>query len=115
MRDRQPAPCGLKVFEREAAVAMLGGRFAAQQHGRNIEQAPVNPLLDRALAHQRQKAPLIGLPASFLFFVVIEHLLRRSQQRLMEVISRAELTQEVAEVLFLGKACQLGNVVQSHI
>ena len=108
MDDTQAAPFGLEVFEDETAVAVVGSGFATEQHGRHGKKVGADALLDLALGHERQEAPLVVFPASPALLIGIEQLLRGGEQRLVEVFGAAELAEEVREVVALGETGKLG-------
>lgn len=91
MGDSEIAPLRLKVLQHEAPVAMLGRGLATQQHRRNIEQSRADAVFDMALLHQRKESLRILLPTAFLLFVLVEHLLSRREQRLVDILRAAEL------------------------
>lgn len=107
MSNRGIAPVVAQVFCDQPAVTVFGRRLAAQQHGWDGKLAAINALFDAPLAHQGEKLALIGLPASFPLLEVIEHLLGRSQQRLVLVLRVADQAQKVREIVALGEASQL--------
>src|SRR5690242_7246289 len=95
MNGIQPAPPLRQVLADESPVAALGRRLAAQQHRWDGEDALVDALLDLPLGHESQKLPLVLAPAPFALLVGVEHLLRRSQQRLVRILGPADHAQEV--------------------
>ena len=59
MDDLDAAPFIAQIFGDQTPVAMGRLEFAAQQNGPRLEYRWVEDALDRALGHQREKAPLV--------------------------------------------------------
>ena len=88
--------------------------FAAQEAG--VRYRPLDCLLgDAAVVHEGDELALVGLPVSVAAAVGVEHFLGRSEVGEVDVVHLADLAEEVFEVVLLGEAGQLGNVVQPHI
>lgn len=115
MCDPQVAPALLEILQHQAAVTPFGRRLATEQDRGDVEQVAIKPLLDTPLAHQIEETALVLLPAALLLAVCVEQRLCRRQQRLVEVLRAAELAQEVGEVLALGKARELRDVVEPDV
>src|SRR5579862_8394406 len=115
MADRKAAPSSREVLENQATVTVVGLRFTAEQDGRFLERSVADAILNLSLVHEIQKRLLIGLPAALLFLVLIEHLLRWREERLVLVRRATNLVQEEAQVVFFCKASELRNVVETNI
>ena len=113
--DSEPFPMLPQIFKGETAVAVGGGRFAAEQHGRDQERVLIKMALDLPFAHQSGEHAGVIVPTSFLLLVSIEHTLRWGKQRFMDVACAEDRTQEVCQIVALGKARQLGTVVEPHV
>lgn len=96
-------------------MTVLGGGLAAEQHGGDVEEAAVEPFFDFALAHEGQEAPLVLLPIALALPVLIKKVLRGGEQWLVQVVGGAQLAQEVGEVVALGEAGELRDVVEADI
>src|SRR6266849_10049973 len=93
------APFPSELLEDQPSVAVFGRRLAAEQGGGRLEHPPVDLVLDLPLLHELQEATLVVLPAPLPLLVIVEQVLRRREQGLVEVLGAAYLLQEVAEVL----------------
>ena len=114
--DPDAAPLPIQVFENETPVATLGPGLATQKRRRRFfEKLPVQSLLDPALPHQLQKAPLVRGPSLFPLSVSVEYIPGRGEQRFVEVFRAAELFEKVREVVAFGEPRQLRGVVQPHV
>ncbi len=102
------APLPIQVLENETPVATLGPGLAAQQRRRSLlEKFPVQSLLDPALPHQLQKAPLVRRPSLSSLSVSVEYIPGRGEQRFVKVLRAAELSEEEREVIAFGEPRQL--------
>jgi hypothetical protein len=91
------APFPLQVLQNQTPVTVLRSGLAAQQHRRNVEDVPVQRLLDPALLQEFEECSLVVRPSP-AFPVGVEDLTRRGESGLAEVLSAAELLQEEREV-----------------
>ena len=108
-------PFALQVFDDESAVAVVGRRLAAQQGRRDIEQVGIEFGLDAALLDEVEEQRGVHVPASLLFFVGVEHLLRRREADFVQVLGPAQFLQEEGQIVPFGEGRQLRDVVQSNI
>ena len=108
------APLPVQVLQNQAPVAVLGPGLAAQQYRGNVEQVPVQSLLDPAFPQQVQERPLVARPSAAVS-VGVEDLARRGEQGFVDVLRMAELSQEKRKVGATGEAGELGGVVQANV
>src|SRR5918911_4299080 len=111
----QVTPRILEVGADESPVAVIRRGFAAEKDRWHREEGRTDPLFDLPLGHELQEAPLVVLPAPLPFLVGVEHVLRRRQQGLVQILGAADLVQEEGKVVTLGKAGQLRRVVEAHV
>jgi len=80
-------------------MAVLRGRLAAEQCGRQLELRGREGALDLTLGHQVEEATLVRPPVAFALLVLIEQLLRGSQKGLVLVGGADQLTEKVKDRL----------------
>ena len=93
---------------------MLGLCLAAQQYRWNIEEVPVQRLLDPALPQEFEELPLVVRPYPSLP-VRIEKLTGWGEPWFVDVLRAAQLLQEEREVGLAGEPREPGRVVQPHV
>jgi hypothetical protein len=109
-------PPGLiQILGHQPAVAPLGRRLAAQQDRAPLEPVAIQLVLDLALGHQLEETLFVLSPRPLTLLVVIEERLGGSQQRLVVIVDMTQLTEEEFEIVALGEAGQLGDVVEPYV
>jgi hypothetical protein len=114
MVDFHVRPLLLQVFGYQAAMALLGNFFAAQQAGA-IELGLREFIFDAARRDQVQKLAFVCGPKTFVFFVGVQHFFGGSEVWDVKVLNVADSFGEVAQIFFFGEGRQLGYVVQADI
>jgi len=89
--------------------------FLATQEACLIQQFRGYFPFNLSCGKQCQKVPLVNRPASFALLESVQDLLRRRQVRTMEIIDPTDRPEEIAKIIPLGEAGQLGDVVESYV
>ena len=108
------APFLFQVLQGQAPVAMLRSGLTAQKHRRNVEEVPVQRLLDPTLSQEFEECPLV-VPPFPAFPVGVQELAGRNEQGFVNVLRAAELLQEEREVGAAGKPGEPGRVIQPYV
>src|SRR5215212_8261925 len=77
--DLQAAPDLAQVLGCQPAMALVGGRLAAQECGRSLEHYPVELRSDAALPDQRKVSRFVLFPGDLLVLIRLEHVGSGSQ------------------------------------
>ena len=85
-------------------MAVLGPRLAAQQDCRNLEQSPIQRLLNPAMREQREEARRVLVPTPFALLVSVEHLLGRGEREIVNVVGSADRFQKELKIVALSEA-----------
>lgn len=104
MNDRHAGPLALQVFDDQPPMTVLGSRFATEQDARGFKIAWGERTFDVPLFHQLEELGLVHAPVSFVFFMGVQDVLSGGQQRFMHVLGIAQFTQEIGQVIALGKS-----------
>lgn len=104
MNNPHVEPLALQVLDDQPPVTVLGGRFATEQDARSFKVAWSERAFDVSLFHQLEELRLVDAPVSLVFFVGIQDVLRRGQQRFMHVLGITQFSQEIGQVIALGKS-----------
>ncbi len=115
MHNSHVGPLALQILDDQAAMAVLGGRFTAQQYAGGRKLLRVEFLFDLTFFHQLQELGFVYAPVPFVFFKGIQDILRGGQQRFMHIIGVAQFAQEEGQVIAFGEGGQLRHIVQPHI
>ncbi len=115
MNHRSHFPFSNEILRRQSAVTVLGGRLAAKQDGRHMEQSPIDRRFHLSLAKLIEEPRFVLVPCHVPLLVGVEDLLRGRQDRQVKVLGRTDLLQEVPKIVPLGEGGQLRRVVQSHV
>ena len=78
---------------------MFCGSLAAQQDRWNGKEITADMLFNMSLFHQREETLFVGCPSDAAFSILIEQLLGRSQERLVNVLHVANFTEEVRQII----------------
>jgi len=113
MHDVDVPPFAGEVFRHQPAVAVVGLVLAAQKAAA-VERF-LRHLLDAPLLHQGQEPPLVVGPSALLLLVEIEDVLGGSQRRPMLAAHATDGLGEIGEIVALGEAGQLRDVIQAHV
>ena len=111
----QVRPFLLKVFKNKPPMTVIRLRLAAQKDRRNGKNRRIKIFFDFPVGHQREKSALVFLPASFAFFVIVQHFFRWCELRFVPVLRRANHSKEIFKVFALGETSQLRRVLQAHV
>ena len=114
MLDLHVAPFLLQVLGHQPAMAMLGRGLAAQQAAPR-HQILIDRFLDATHGHEGQERLFINRPVAVVLLVGIENVLRGRQFRQVDVIEIADLAKKELQIVLLGEAGKLRNVVQPHV
>jgi hypothetical protein len=104
-----------EVFEDQAAVAMFGGGFAAEQDCWEGEELWIDGGFDFAVGDQVKKGGFVFGPGELFFFVAVQHFLRGGEVGIVDVVGVADFFEEEFQVVAFGKAGQLAHVVEAHV
>ena len=85
MMDFEVAPVFGEVFGDEAAVALVGFIFAAEE-ARVLEEFGLDVFFDGAFGHEVEEVLFVGVPAALFFFVLVKHGLGRGEDGKVEVV-----------------------------
>jgi uncharacterized protein len=110
MDDFDMAPLVAQVLRHQAPVAVVRRVLTAQQ-APHVDHVSGNALLDLTVGQKLQEIPFILPPALFALPVGVQDFLRGGQLRQVVVVDAADGFEEKPEIVPLGKARQLGNVV----
>ena len=108
--DFHVVPVVCDVVSDEATVAVVRRGLAAEQN-RIVESLPRDHLLDLPLSDQLHELSLVVAPAPAELLVGVEHYLGRREKELVAVVHPAEFGHEVGQVIALGEAGKLRDVV----
>jgi hypothetical protein len=103
-----------EILCHEPAVTMIGLFFAAEQTVR-VAQLLCPGGFDSPILHQLKKFPFVLAPFPSMFLVRIQHLLCRGKEWNVSILDGTNFVKEVCEILFLGKASKLGDIVEANI
>ena len=107
-------PVLAEIFCDEAAVAVVGLLFAAEEAG-SIDELARGERFDGAGFHEGEEALLVGGPVAFQLLVVVQHVLGGGEVWGMDVIHVADGFCEKAQVVLLGESGELGDVVEADV
>src|SRR4051794_15224667 len=96
-------------------MTAIGGRLAAEQSGSRFKLRRGEYFADPTFLHQPTEIALVCGPLTFAFFVRIEQLLRRCEERRVLVDRADELCKKVRQVLRLRETRKLRRVVQTYV
>jgi hypothetical protein len=113
VKDFDISPAFPQVFSHETAVTMMRLILTAQQT-RAIKFGSVN-FLDTPLPHEVEKLSLVCRPRPSFLLQLSQHILGWCQLRQVPVRYSGELGGEPLNVISLGKACELRDIVKSNI
>ena len=108
------APFPVKVLKDQTPVAMLGSGLTAQQYRWNLEEVPVQRLLDPALPQKFEEFPLVVSPYPVLP-VGVEELAGWGEPWFVDVLRAAQFLQEERQVGASREPGEPGRVVQPHV
>ena len=114
VHDLHAAPLFVEVFGDEAAVAMLGCLFTAEQAGA-VEELRRYGLLDAPFHHQQSELLFVQLPIAFLLLEGIENRFGRRELGEVDIVHGADGLHEVTQVVALAEAGELRAVVQADV
>lgn len=113
--DGDVGPMLLEVLEDEAAMAVFGGGFTAEEDSALVEAHRVQSGLDFAGAHEAEEGFLEDGEVAFLLFEGYEDLFSGGEEGLMLVGGATELAEEEGEIGLLGEAGELGCVAEANV
>ena len=96
-------------------MAALRRGLAAQEHGWDSEEVPVQRHFDPALPHEGREVLFVTRPSYDALPVRLEHLPGRGELGFVEILRAAEFLQKEREVGAPGEAGELGGVVQPDV
>src|SRR4051794_10324634 len=96
-------------------MTTIGGRLTAEQSCSRFKFRGSEYFADPTFFHQATEIALVCGPFTFTFFVRVEQLLRRRQERRVLVDRADELCEKVRQVLSFRKTRKLGGVVQAYV
>ena len=114
MLDLDIAPMLSEIFGDEPAMTMIGPILAAQQAS-PVERLPIDRAVDSSFLDQPQERLFINAPIPILHFVCGKELLRRSEQRNMNIINITDFFDEIRQIGLFGEARKLRYVVQPNV
>jgi len=74
-----------------------------------------NRLFNLALPHKLKETNFVRLPIAAALFVYVYYFLRWCKVRKMDVFHAADFGKKICEIAALGKAGELGDVVQTNV
>jgi len=107
-------PFLVEVFANKLPMTVFRCRFGAKE-ARAIQHLRTDLFLDSAFSHQCEESSPICAPIALLFLVGLQYLVGRRQQRFMCVVNVADLSEEIREIVGLGKTGELGSIVKAHV
>src|SRR5579862_9744454 len=111
---QRSAPFVVEIITHQSAVTVVWCCFRAQQAAA-LEYLGLQPRFDLARRHERQEQALIDIPVAFIPLVCLQYIICRGQKRLVDILSAANLLQEIGEIIGFGEACELRCVVKADI
>jgi hypothetical protein len=108
------APVRLQIFGHQAAMALVGCFFAAEEAAA-VQEWFFSGLFNLADAHKGQEFFFVGGPGAFFSFVSVEHFFAGSEVGQVLVVDVADRFGEIAQVFFFGEAGELGDVVETDV
>ncbi len=112
--DIDITPLVRQVLGNEAAMAMMGLVLAAKQAA-PVEKVSGKGFLYLPLAHEVQKPGLVLGPNTLVLLVGVQHFFRRRQFRDVSIVDPVDGTEEVREIIPLGEAGELRDVIQTNV
>jgi hypothetical protein len=107
-------PVAAEVFGDEAAVAVVGLLFAAEEAG-SVEEFAGCKGFDGAGLHEVEETALVGGPVALELFVGVQYVLGGGEIRGVDVVDVADGAGEEAEVFLLGEAGELRDVIEADV
>lgn len=114
MSNLQVTPPRLQILGNKATMTVLRLRLTAKQD-RALEHLLIERSVHTPFRQQFEEAALVVGPFDFLAAIGAQKLLCRCEQRLVQVVDRANLFEEVGKILALSKASQLRHVVHADV
>jgi hypothetical protein len=115
MNHVEVAPVPSEILKREATVAMLRRRIAAEEGGWDVEQSPVNVAFYSPRCHQLEKPLFVLMPLQFFLAITGEQVRCRSQRGLVEIFYAADFPQKIPEIVSFREPGELGGVVAPDV
>jgi hypothetical protein len=106
MHDLDVAPFVFQVFGNEAAMAVVGLFFAAQEAA-SVQQVGRDRLLDPSRSDEVKELRLVQAPVAFALFEGVEDVGRGLELGNVNVIDAADGSRKILKIILLRKAGEL--------
>lgn len=114
MLDFDSAPFGLQIFGDQAAVAVVGLVFAAEE-APMVHNFAGDVFFDFTDMHEREEFPFVLCPVATVFSVGVEHLLRGREDGEVDVAGVEDVFKKIFQIAHLAEAGEVGGVVEADV